>query len=74
MRNLYKIVLSNIINHGESDVQWQISRHLSVYSGYFMKRERSFLNENCKSIRHNDAPIIVHIVMSLQTINLYRDQ
>ncbi len=27
MRNVYRIglVLSNIINHGESDVQWQIS-------------------------------------------------
>ncbi len=40
-----KLFLSNIINHGESDEQWQISiigSHLSVFWDTFMKREESF--------------------------------
>ncbi len=39
------LFLSNIINHGESDVQWQINIqciHLSALWNYFLKREGSF--------------------------------
>ncbi len=45
MKTFTKLFLSNIINHGESDVQWQISiqgGYLSVLGGYFMKKEESF--------------------------------
>ncbi len=45
-----KLFLSNIINHGESDVQWQISildSHLSVLWLFYGKRKQ--LSENGQS-------------------------
>ncbi len=45
MKNFTKLFLSNIINHDERDVQWQISiwgSHLSTFWNYFMNREGSF--------------------------------
>ncbi len=48
-----KLALSNIMKHGESDVEWQISKqgiHLSVFWNYLWKGEGSFKDSRVNTL------------------------
>ncbi len=58
-RHFYKLSLSNIMKHGESDVEQQISIqgiHVSAFGNYLWKREGSF-NPCILSIKHDPRPL-----------------